>query len=293
MSYYITVLTNVGITLVGVLSVFVVTGLTGLFTLGQASFMAIGAYAAGILAKMLGWGFIPSALAAMLAGGFMGLLIALPTVRLRRDYIALITFGFGQAVTSVINNLSGITGGATGLTSIPKYTTPWHVLISLVIIGAIVWNLKNSRFGRQCVALKSDELAANAMGINVTRIKTIAFVIASMLTAYGGVLYAFHTTYADAKIFTWNRSAEWLIVVFFGGMGSMTGALLAGILLGILPELLRATDNLRIIIYCLVVLITINFRPQGMLGTYEFSIKRLAARLRRPSIAGGKGGNAA
>lgn len=280
MSYYITVLTNVGITLVGVLSVFVVTGLTGLFSLGQASFMAIGAYVAGLLAKTFGLSFLPCALIAVLVGGLFGALIALPTVRLRRDYIALITFGFGQAITAVINNLTGITGGATGLMSIPKYVTPWHVLISVVVIAFLVWNLKKSRFGRQCIALKSDELAANAMGINVNLIKTQAFIIASMITAYAGVLYAFHTTYVDAKIFTWNRSAEWLIVVFFGGMGSMTGALLSGFVLGLLPEVLRATSNLRIIIYCAIVLITINFRPQGVLGTYEFSITRLMEKIR-------------
>lgn len=291
MEYYITVLTNVGITLVGVLSVFVVTGLTGLFSLGQASFMAIGAYVAGLLAKSFGWGFVPCAIVAVLVGGVFGAIIALPTVKLRRDYIALVTFGFGQAITAIINNLSGLTGGATGLMSIPKYTTPWHVLISVVVITYLVWNLKKSRFGRQCIALKSDELAANAMGINVNLLKTKAFIIASMITAYAGVLYAFHTTYVDAKIFTWNRSAEWLIVVFFGGMGSMTGAMVAGLLLGALPEILRAANDLRIIIYCAIVLFTINFRPQGLLGTYEFSITRVINRLR--GIKEPQGGKAA
>lgn len=291
MEYYITVLTNVGITLVGVLSVFVVTGLTGLFSLGQASFMAIGAYVAGLLAKTFGWGFVPCAIVAVLVGGLFGAIIAIPTVKLRRDYIALVTFGFGQAITAIINNLSGLTGGATGLMSIPKYTTPLHVLISVVVITYLVWNLKKSRFGRQCIALKSDELAANAMGINVNLLKTKAFIIASMITAYAGVLYAFHTTYVDAKIFTWNRSAEWLIVVFFGGMGSMTGALVAGVLLGALPEILRAANDLRIIIYCAIVLFTINFRPQGLLGTYEFSISRVIRRIRGEDKA--KGGKSA
>lgn len=292
MAYYITVLTNVGITLVGVLSVFVVTGLTGLFSLGQASFMAIGAYVAGLLAKTFGLSFVPCAIISVAVGGLFGAIIALPTVRLRRDYIALITFGFGQAITAVINNLTGITGGATGLMSIPKYTTPWLVLGSLVVITFLVWNLKKSRFGRQCIALKSDELAANAMGINVNRIKMQAFIISSMITAYAGVLYAFQTTYVDAKIFTWTRSAEWLIVVFFGGMGSMTGALLSGLVLGLLPELLRATSNLRIIIYCAIVIMTINFRPQGVFGTYEFSLKRFAATVKKRLGFGTTGGSA-
>lgn len=288
MNYYIEILTNVGISLIGVLSVFVISGMTGLFSLGQASFMAIGAYTAGILAKNTGLGMAPCLLLAVLVGGLFGFIIALPTVRLRRDYIALITFGFGQAVIAVLNNLTSITGGAMGLMSIPKYTTPLLVLISVIVISFLVWNLKKSRFGRQCMALKSDEIAARAMGINVNRIKLQAFVVASMITAYGGALYAFHTTYVDPTIFVWNRSAEWLIIVFFGGLNSLTGALLSGIVLGVLPELLRALSNLRIIIYSVLVLLVINFRPQGLLGAYEFSITRLWNRIRGKSVKGGK-----
>ena len=266
MNYYIEILTNVGISLIGVLSVFVISGMTGLFSLGQASFMAIGAYTAGILAKSTGWGLVPCLIAAVLVGGLFGFIIALPTVRLRRDYIALITFGFGQAVIAVLNNMTSITGGAMGLMSIPKYTTPLLVLVSVIVISFLVWNLKKSRFGRQCMALKSDEIAARAMGINVNFIKMQAFVVASMITAYAGALYAFHTTYVDPTIFVWNRSAEWLIIVFFGGLNSLTGALLSGVVLGMLPELLRSISNMRIIIYSVLVLLIITFRPQGLLG---------------------------
>ena len=288
MNYYIEILTNVGISLIGVLSVFVISGMTGLFSLGQASFMAIGAYTAGILAKSTGWGMIPCLLAAVVVGGLFGFIIALPTVRLRRDYIALITFGFGQAVIAVLNNMTSITGGAMGLMSIPKYTTPLLVLVSVIVISFLVWNLKKSRFGRQCMALKSDEIAARAMGINVTYIKMQAFIVASMITAYAGALYAFHTTYVDPTIFVWNRSAEWLIIVFFGGLNSLTGALLSGVVLGMLPELLRSISNMRIIIYSVLVLLIINFRPQGLLGAYEFSITRLWNRISGKSVKGGK-----
>ena len=188
----------------------------------------------------------------------------------------------------MLNNLTSITGGAMGLMSIPKYTTPLLVLISVIVISFLVWNLKKSRFGRQCMALKSDEIAARAMGINVNRIKLQAFVVASMITAYGGALYAFHTTYVDPTIFVWNRSAEWLIIVFFGGLNSLTGALLSGIVLGVLPELLRALSNLRIIIYSVLVLLVINFRPQGLLGAYEFSITRVWNRICGVNAKGGK-----
>lgn len=280
MGYYIQILTNVGISMIGVLSVYVITGMTGLFSLGQASFMAIGAYVAGILMKSGTLPFPVCAAIAVLVGGVSGAVVALPTIRLRRDYIALITFGFGEAVIAVLNNLASITGGATGLVSIPKRTTPLLVAVSVAVIVFLVWNLKKSRFGRQCIALKSDELAARAMGIDVSFIKMQAFILASMITAYAGALYACYFTYVDPSIFVWNRSAEWLILVFLGGLNSLTGALLAAFVMGVLPEALRAANNLRIILYCVIVLITISFRPQGMLGTYEFSIKRCAAKAR-------------
>lgn len=297
MGFYFSVLTSIGITLVGVLSIFVITGMTGLFSLGQASFMAIGAYISGLVAIKAGLPFAACALIAVVAGGLFGLLVGLPTIRLRRDYIALVTFGFGEAIIALLNNLASITGGATGLVGIPKKTSFLVVWGSLAVLTFLVWNFKKSRFGRQCLALKSDELAARSMGIPVDRIKLLAFVMASMITAYAGVLYGFYTTYVDPAIFTWNKSAEWLIIVFFGGLNSLTGALVSGLLLGALPEFLRSVDQWRIVIYCVIVLVIINFRPQGLFGHYEFSIKRLFACLTgkgkqkpKDTTTSGKGG---
>lgn len=274
MSLYISIFTNIGISLVGILSIYVITGLTGLFSLGQAAFMAIGAYVSGILAINLGLPFVVCAILGTIGAGIFGLLIGIPTIRLRRDYIALVTFGFGEAIIAVLNNLASITGGATGLIGIPKKTNFIIVLISVIGITYLVWNFKKSRFGRQCLALKSDELAARSMGINVDKIKLTAFFMASMITGYAGVLYGFYTTYVDPAIFTWNKSAEWLIVLFFGGINSLTGALVSGIGLGALPELLRSVAEWRIIIYCVIVLIIINFRPQGIFGEWEFSLRK-------------------
>lgn len=275
MSFYISVLTNISINLVGVLSIFLITGMTGLFSLGQASFMAIGAYAAGLLVKSFAIPFPVAALAAIAIGTLFGYLVGLPTIRLRRDYIALITFGFGEAIIAVLNNFSNITGGAMGLMGIPRKVDLPIALGSVIVIAFITWNFKKSRFGRQCLALKTDELAAASMGIDVNRTKMLAFLLASAVTSYAGVLYGFYTTYVDPTIFTWTRSAEWLIAVFFGGLNSLTGALISGLILGVLPELLRGFSQWRIIIYCIIVLFTINFRPQGLFGNYEFSIRRL------------------
>lgn len=288
MGFYLSVLTSIGITLVGVLSIFVITGMTGLFSLGQASFMAIGAYVGGIIAIKTGLPFVACAILAVLVGGLFGLMVGLPTIRLRRDYIALVTFGFGEAIIALLNNLASITGGATGLVGIPKRTSFALVWCSVIILTFLVWNFKKSRFGRQCLALKSDELAARSMGIPVDRIKLMAFVFASMITSYAGVLYGFYTTYVDPGIFTWNKSAEWLIIVFFGGLNSLTGALFSGLLLGALPEFLRSVDQWRIVIYCVIVLIIINFRPQGLFGHYEFSITRLLRRITGKTSGRGK-----
>lgn len=275
MSFYITVLTNVGITLIGVLSIFLITGMIGLFSLGQAAFMAIGAYAAGILVKLYAVPFGLAAVIAVLIGAFAGYLVGLPTIRLRRDYIALVTFGFGEAIVAVLNNLSGLTGGAMGLSGIPKNVNFTIVLISVAAVTYLLWNFKRSRYGRQCLALKTDELVAGSMGINVNRLKMIVFVFAAGLTAYAGVLYGAYVTYVDPTLFTWGTSANWLIMVFFGGLNSLTGAIFSGLFLGLLPEFLRNLSQWRTVIYCVIVLITINFRPQGLFGSYELSLKNM------------------
>jgi len=138
-----------------------------------------------------------------------------------------------------------------------------------VVVVALAWNFKRSRFGRQCLALKTDELAARSMGIDVDRLKMTAFVFSAAVTGYAGVLYAFYTSYVEPNNFNWNKSAEWIIMVFFGGIGSLSGAVLSAIILGSLPEILRFASEWRIVAYCLIVLAVINFRPSGLLGELE------------------------
>lgn len=274
MGFYSSIIIGVSITLIGVLSIYIITGMTGMFSLGQASFMAVGAYTAGIMAKTYHLPFAVAALVGILVGAFIGLLVGFPTTRLRKDYVALVTFAFGEAIIAILNNLTA-TGGAMGLSGIPRRTTLPIAVLSVVVVTFFVWNLKKSRFGRQCLAMKEDELAARSMGIDVDRLKLMAFVLASAVTSYAGVLYAFNTTYVDPTIFTWNRSAEWIIIVVFGGLSSLTGALFSGVFLGLLPEVLRSAAEYRIIIYSIVVLFIINFRPKGIFGHYELSLKNL------------------
>lgn len=271
------VLTQVFITLVAVAGVYVLTGLTGMFSLGQAAFMAIGAYASGLLVIRL---HLPIPLAMLLAvvlATVVGYLIGYPVVRLRRDYISLVTLGFGEAIAALLNRMTKLTGGASGLTGIPRTVGLGITAVSALVAIVLVAFFKTSKYGRQCIALRGDELAARAMGIDVTRVKMIAFLLSVALTSYSGCLYAFYMSYVDPTGFGWKRSADWVIMVFFGGVNSLTGSTLGAFILSALPQVLRGLQNYRYVIYAVLVLLIINFRPSGLLGEWELTPRNLRA----------------
>ncbi|MHC1762370.1 MAG: branched-chain amino acid ABC transporter permease [Negativicutes bacterium] len=272
MEYIFTILTFTGITLIGVLGSYLVTGLTGLFSFGQAAFFSVGAYTAAVLVKNWEVPFLLAVPAAMAAGLLAGMVVGYPTVRLRRDYISLVTFGFGEAIIALLNNSTNLTGGAMGLSGIPKYTNFAVVWGSVAVCLALVAGYKYSKYGRQCLALRTDELAAKAMGINVNRIKLTTFLFAAAMTSYAGVLYAFYTTYVEPGAFGWIVSAEWIIIVFVGGINSLTGSVVATVLLTGLPEMLRFASEWRIAVYCVIVLLIINYRPIGIFGEFELTL---------------------
>ncbi len=275
MQFYMSIITFTMISIVAVAGVYVLTGLTGMFSLGQAAFMAIGAYASGIFVVKLGWPFFAAAAGAIVISVGIGFLIGLPTVKLRRDYISLVTLGFGEAITALLNQMKGITGGANGFSGIPKIITAPLAIILAIICVTLVAFFKSSKFGRQCLALKGDELAAKAMGINVPKVKMIAFLFSIGLVTLSGVMYAFFVTYVDSTLFGWKQSAEWVIMVFFGGVNSLTGAVVSTIILSALPECLRFLSDYRMVFYAVVVLLVINFKPSGLLGTWELTPKNI------------------
>ncbi len=285
MALYTHILTQILITVVSVAGVFVLTGMTGMFSLGQAAFMAIGAYTSGILVTKLAIPIFLAWPAAIVLAVLVGFLVGLPTVRLRRDYISLVTLGFGEAITALLNRTTALTGGASGLTGIPKVTTLPIALVSAILVVVLISFFKKSKYGRQCIAVRSDELAAKSMGINVPRVKMIAFLISVAVTAYGGCLYAFYTAYVDPTLFGWQRSAEWIIMVFFGGINSLTGSILSTFVLSGLPEVLRFLQNYRAIIYAVLVLLVINFRPTGILGEWELTPKHVGRLFKHPKRA--------
>jgi branched-chain amino acid transport system permease protein len=271
MQFYESILIFTLINVIAVSGIHVITGLTGMISLGQASFMALGAYISGMLVLRGGLPFTLAAIIAVIATILVGLVIALPTVRLRRDYTALVTLGFGEAITSLLNQSVSLTGGALGLSNIPKKTTLFLCFISTIVCIFLVVNFKLSKFGRQAIAIRSDELAAKSMGINVSKIKLISFLFSVALTSYAGILYAFYTTYIDPSMFGWRRSGEWVITVFFGGINSLTGSIVATFVLNILPEILRFAYEWRIVVYATLVLIIINFKPEGLFGEREIT----------------------
>ncbi len=271
MDYIYSILTLTGITMIGVMGTYMVTGLTGQFSFGQAAFMAVGGYVSAMLTLRFNLPFPVVAVVGAASATLAGLLVGLPTVRLRRDYISLVTFGFGEAIISVLNNSAQLTGGAEGLVGIPKRVDLPLVLASVVCCLFLVACYKNSRYGRQSLALRTDELAARSMGIDVNRIKLVTFLFASAITGYAGVLYAFYSQYLEPGYYNWTVSAEWLIIVFVGGINSLTGAMFSAVVLTSLPELLRFASAWRIIIYCIIVLLIINYRPNGIFGDWEIS----------------------
>lgn len=271
------ILTQVFITLIAVAGVYVLTGLTGMFSLGQAAFMAIGAYASGLLVLRA---HLPIALACVLAvvmATGVGFLIGYPVVRLRRDYISLVTLGFGEAIAALLNRMTFLTGGASGLTGIPRTVGLGITAVSAVVVLALVAFFKNSKYGRQCIALRGDELAAKAMGINVTKVKMTAFLLSVALTSYSGCLYAFYMSYVDPTGFGWKKGADWVIMVFFGGVNSLTGSTLGAFILSALPQALRSLQSYRYVIYAILVLIILNFKPSGLLGEWELSPRNIRA----------------
>lgn len=291
MELYISIITQILITVVSVVGVFVLTGMTGMFSLGQAAFMAIGAYASGILVVRGGLPFPIACVVAIASAVLVGYVVGLPTVRLRRDYIS-VTLGFGEAITALLNRLTSVTGGASGFSGIPKKTTLLLAILSAAGAIAIVGFFKTSKFGRQCIAVRSDELAAKAMGINVPKIKMTAFLLSVAVTAYSGCLYAFYTTYVDPSLFGWKKSADWVIMVFFGSTGSITGAVLSAFILTGLPEMLRFLMNYRSVFYAVLVLLIINFKPSGLLGDFELTpthIRRLFRKKPKPAAQGNTG----
>ena len=276
--YYTQIMMGIGISILMGLGTNLVLGFSGQFTLGQAGFMAIGAYATAIITQYDGFqsynGFYFSMFVGVVAAALLALVFGIPTLRLKGDYLAIATLGMAEIIRIVIVNGGTITNGAAGLTGTLPYTTWPVVFIFVVLVTILVLNLLRSATGRQIISVREDEIAAESMGVQVTKMKVITFVIGAMISAVAGSLYVGYIGTVVPKDFTIMRSIEYLIVAVLGGLGSITGTILAAIVLGILNMFLQDVSNLRMIIYALALILIMIFRPSGLLGTKEFTLSR-------------------
>lgn len=281
------------------LSLNLTVGFLGELTLGHAGFMVVGAYAGCLLSIQLEE-VLPTLIrlpAAMLFGGLVaslfGILIGVPVLRLRGDYLAIVTLAFGEIIRSVIINLD-FTGGAAGLNGIPRDLSSgsnYLIAFALVVITlAVVTNLVRSRQGRAIMAIRDNRIAAESVGINITYHKLLAFVIAAFFAGVAGVLYGHNIGSLDATKFDYNRSIEILVIVVLGGMGSLTGSIVSAVLITLLPELLRSFSDYRLLIYSvvLIVMMILNASPRFAAFKEKISPSRLFAK-KRSTAADGEG----
>jgi branched-chain amino acid transport system permease protein len=324
--YYARLIVLAGINIILAVSLNLITGFTGQFSIGHAGFMAVGAYSsayltvyyaqawerslAGVLGASLAHVliFLLAILVGSIVAALAGLVVGIPSLRLRGDYLAIVTLGFAEIIRIVILNIDKV-GGATGFT-VPGYTNFLWVGAFAVITIVIVYNIVHSDIGRALVSIREDELAAEAMGINTTRYKVLAFVISSALAGMAGVLFGHFTSFLSTNDFQFIRSFEIIIMIVLGGMGSLTGAVLGAIIITFLPELLRTLGprlesllnatigannipasvhtfliqlaNYRLVIFAGLLILIMLTRPQGILGTRELSLSWLKRAQRRP-----------
>jgi branched-chain amino acid transport system permease protein len=313
--YLIRVLSICGINVMLAVALNLVNGTTGQFSIGNAGFMAVGAYAGAITSHALdarvhhivsglpgdGLTLLVAIAVAGIVAALTGVLVGVPSLRLRGDYLAIVTLGFGEIIRISIEStpaLGGSQGYPLGAESIPDYATLAWIWGGAVFAVAVIWNLTYSSHGRALAAIREDEIAAEAVGIPTTRYKVLAFAISAMITGMAGALYAHDATggqHIDPGAFRLDKSVDILVMVIFGGLGSITGAVLGGIFVGVSLELLRELPNLlgrdntsafvrvlrdnagnvRLIVYALLLVLLMLLRPQGLLGSRELTWRSL------------------
>ena len=278
MEFYLKVLEITSLYTILVLGAYLMTGLTGLFSLGQGGFVSIGAYTAAIAYLHFHLPFPAAILSAVVMGSLIGFLIGIPTLRLHRDYFLLVTFGFGEMVRAALLHLAQLTGGALGIAGIPQLVGLPMILVSIVLITFLISSLKGTRFGRNCIAIRDDELAASLMGINVYTHKMEVFILSSAITSYGGALYAFVIMFIEPNLFNWLESAKLIVITFVGGVNSITGAIVTSVIYYSFGEFFRFVDVWRDVLLAAAVLLVTIFRSGGIFGSWEFSMKRILRR---------------
>lgn len=260
----------IGVNIIMAASLNLINGYTGQFSLGHAGFMAVGAYVSVVLTANLHVPFLMALLAGGAAAGVLGCLIGLPTLRLSGDYLAIATLGLSEIIRIVLMNIQYV-GGAAGFSGIPHLTTfPW-VFFSMLATLFVIKNFVNSTHGRACIAIRENEIAAEAMGVNTTKYKVMAFTIGAAFAGVAGGLFA-HIFYIITPLsFTFMQSFNYLIMVVLGGLGSITGAIAGAFVVTFISAILADWPEYRMIIYALALILLMFYRPQGLFGYMEIT----------------------
>jgi branched-chain amino acid transport system permease protein len=273
--YFLDIAVTCGINITLAVSLNLINGYTGQFSLGHAGFMAIGAYSAAVLTTNFGgtllplvggktWILFPLALyAGGLVAALAGLLVGAPSLRLKGDYLAIVTLGFGEIIRVILQNIDAV-GGPRGMIGIPDYTSLFWTFGLAAITIYVVWALIHSTYGRGFIAVNDDEVAAEAMGINTTRYKITAFVVGAFFAGLAGGIYAHFKQYIAPQGFGFDKSIEIVVMVILGGMGRNVGVIIAAVLLTVLTETLRKFGDYRMILYSLLIIVLMITRPQGL-----------------------------
>ena len=281
--YYLGIVKMICINIILATSLNLVTGVLGQLVLGHAGFMAVGAYAAAMFSKYSTLADVIKFPLALIVGGLVagifGIIIGIPALRLKGDYLAILTLGFGEIIRSLLEAFP-LVGGASGLKEIPKIEgfTPFFTVAVISVV--LLYTISISRHGRAIMSIRENEIAAEASGVNTVYYKMLAFVIAAIFAGIAGGLYAHHIGMLQPAKFNFNYSVDILVMVVLGGMGSFTGAVCSATVLTIIPEFLRTFASYRMLIYSIILIAMMLFRPEGLLGRAEFSIAGILDKLK-------------
>lgn len=268
-AFYSNMLILMIINIILAVSLHLVIGITGQFSIGHAGFLAVGAYVSAIITMKFELPFVLAIIIGGIVAALAGLLVGIPTLRLRGDYLAIATLGFGEIIRIVFLNIEYV-GGAAGM-MVSNMTTWTSAFVCLVITILVISNFTNSRHGRACIAIRENEIAADAMGINTTFYKVAAFAIGSFFAGIAGGLFSHNFYIIQPTNFGFLKSFDILIFVVLGGLGSMSGSVIAAILLTIISTYLQQYPETRMIIYSIVLVVVMLYRPQGLMGTREIT----------------------
>ena len=282
-NYQIVVL--VGINIILAVSLNLINGVTGQFSIGHAGFYAVGAYTSALVVTLIqepvrgATGFmgrpgqdtvllLVGLAAAAVAAGVAGLLVGIPSLRLRGDYLAIVTLGFGEIIRVLIVNIEAV-GGSRGFTGIPQLANFFWVYLSVIATVAVVHNLVRSSYGRAFISIRDDEIAAEAMGVDTTRHKVLSFVVSSMFAGIAGGLFGHFTMYLHPNSFLFITSFYVIIMIVVGGLGSIGGAVLGAVLVTVLLEVFREFGAFRLVNFSVLLVLIMIFRPQGLMGSLK------------------------